>query len=56
MSRWLILIYELFLMNTTFRFRTKSRHLTYWLKWRFHLVIIGGSIVPDGVVFCIPTI
>ena len=25
-------------------FRTKLRHLTYWLKWRVHLVIIGGSI------------
>ena len=26
------------------RFRTKLRHLTYWLKWRVHLAIIGGSI------------
>ena len=26
------------------RFRTKLRHLTYWLKWRVHSAIIGGSI------------
>ena len=44
--RRLILIYELFLTNTTFRFRTKLRHLTYWLKWRVHSAIIGDSITP----------
>ena len=27
------------------RFRTKLRHLTYWLKWRFHPAIIGGFIL-----------
>ena len=26
------------------RFRKKLRHLTYWLKWRVHSAIIGGSI------------
>ena len=44
--RRLILIYELFLTNTTFRSRTKLRHLTYWLKWRVHSAIIGDSITP----------
>ena len=30
--------------TTIFRFCTKLRHLTYWLKWRVHSAIIGGSI------------
>ena len=34
--------YMMFLMNTAFRFCTKLRHLTYWLKWRVHSAIIGG--------------
>ena len=32
------------------RFRTKLRHLTYWLKWRVHSAIIGGFILPLPVI------
>ncbi len=48
MSRRLILIYVMFLTNTVFRFCTKLRHLTYWLKWRVHSAIIGGSTCADA--------
>ena len=32
------------------RFRTKLRHLTYWLKWRVHSAIIDGFILPLPVI------
>ena len=48
MSRRLILIYVMFLTNTAFRFCTRLRHLTYWLKWRVHSA--QSAALSDGVV------